>query len=117
MSQANPGLLPSQQRTWTLQEYCSSQRLMVVKESAAGNEADEELGEICSALPGEARMVTQLRYEHLVRQPTAMPVWLSDGVESLIATTSKDDAEQIWSTYNTLSERLYCLYPVDSVRA
>ena len=102
------------QRVWTMQEYCSSPRIMVFKQDGTEEMQD---GQIAEATNGaDALVVDQLRHEHLTRQWSCMPVWLN-GLTTVLGEMDTPVAHQIYKTYRDLCERLYCMHQADTIRA
>jgi hypothetical protein len=101
------------QRVWTMQEYCSSPQLLVIKE-----EGVEEVDgfQAKAAHEDEVQVVEQLRREHLARQASCMPLWLG-GLSKVLGEMDKSQAHHIWKTYQRLCRILYCTYRADTIRA
>ena len=105
---------------WTLQEFCASAQLMIAREDkAAGPSGDEESGDgDTAAVKGVEGIHSEAqRTQHLAAQEKIMPVWISDDVESLVASIPKEEAVRMWRAFSVLSENRHCLYKADRVRA
>ena len=65
----------------------------------------------------EAALARQLRHEHMARQPWCVPMWLNSDLVAMIDALPPEDSRQIWNTYISLRDRLFCSYPEDCIRA
>eukprot|EP00951_Prasinocladus_malaysianus_P037705 scaffold407127_cov47-Prasinocladus_malaysianus.AAC.2 len=101
------------QRMWTLQEYCTAKSLIVIQDT---NGAGEEESDMVATTTCEQDKADQLRMEHMARQPTCMPVWLSNNCSGL-ASVPTTRVKAIWETYLQISTDRFCAQSSDAIRA
>eukprot|EP00192_Tetraselmis_astigmatica_P006969 CAMPEP_0117675554 /NCGR_PEP_ID=MMETSP0804-20121206/15672_1 /TAXON_ID=1074897 /ORGANISM="Tetraselmis astigmatica, Strain CCMP880" /LENGTH=694 /DNA_ID=CAMNT_0005484575 /DNA_START=576 /DNA_END=2660 /DNA_ORIENTATION=- len=103
------------QRVWTLQEYCSAARTMIVKEDLGEHETDTD--DRMAIVGREAENADAVRHQYMASVAHCVPVWLSEDIQVAVRELSANRVNDIQEMYCTLSRQRHCRFAEDAVRA
>jgi len=100
---------------WTLQEYCSAARTMIVKEDLGEHETDTD--DRMAIVGREAENADAVRHQYMASVAHCVPVWLSEDIQVAVRELSANRVNDIQEMYCTLSRQRHCRFAEDAVRA